>query len=186
MLRGSLLWAQCDKWSCNSLELKVCRVQGMLFRNPGILDSCPFHLMATLSTIFFLMSSLSFCGSLSASLWNTRGQFSLDTSMFPGGTLISLRWLQGGLVSCVRLLKFGGGNILPETKSLVICFKPSKCAASACHPLAGLHTAPTDSYGNIPMDYHECRRRALYSETSLPPLCPKPFTEVLYCFMTAQ
>lgn len=158
----------------------------MLCRNLGTLDSCPFHLMATLSTVFFLMSSLSFYGSLSAFLRNTRGQFSSDMSLLPGGTLISLHWLQGGLISCVRLLKFGGGNILPETKSLVTCSKHSKCAASARPPLAGLHTAPADSYGNIPMDYHGCWRRALYSETSLPPLCPKPFTEVLYCFMTAQ
>lgn len=81
--------------------------------------------------------------------------------------------------------EFGGGNILPETKSLVTCSKHSKCF-SACPPLAGLHTTPADNYGNIPMDYHRCRRRALYSETSLPPLCPKPFTEVLYCFMTVQ
>lgn len=73
----------------------------------------------------------------------------------------------------------------PRDKTIVTCSKHRKCA-SACPPLAGLHTAPADNYGNIPMDYHRCRRRALYSETSLPPLCPKPFTEVLYCFMTVQ
>lgn len=186
MLRGSLLWAQCEKQSYNSLEPKVCWVQGMLCRNHGTLDSCPFYLMSTISTVFFLMSPLSFMGPCQHFYETPENNSVQIHPCSQGGTLISLHWLQGGLVSCVRLLKCGSGNTLSERKSLVTCSKHSKRAASAHPPLAGLHTAPADSYGNIPIDYHRCWRRALYSETSLPPLCPKPFTEVLYCFMTAQ
>lgn len=119
----------------------------------------PFFLASQphLSTVFFLM--LAFMGLVSISMKPKRVfqlRHKLACSRNP-----HLHWLEGRFI---RFLKPGGGKIFSLKQSHWLPARNIANVPLLLFPLAGLHTAPVDSYGNILTDHHWSWRRALYRD----------------------